>query len=123
MDGVSVVIPAFHAQATISRAVASALCQDPPPEEIIVVADDGANYAPVLARVGLDDRRLHNLYGLRDFDLHWLAVALAGLRRADQADAGKQEHAPTQRRDSEAPIRGNRRNPASPSRSKISASD
>lgn len=58
MDGVSVVIPAFHAQATISRAVASALRQKP--AEIIVVADDGADYAPLLARAGLDDERLRH---------------------------------------------------------------
>lgn len=58
MDGVSVVIPAFRAQATIARAVASALSQDP--TEIIVVSDDGADYAPVLAHAGMRDSRLRH---------------------------------------------------------------
>lgn len=58
MDGVSVVIPAFRAEDTIARAVASALRQDP--YEIIVVSDDGADYAPVLARAGLRDGRLRH---------------------------------------------------------------
>ena len=58
MDGVSVVIPAFRAQDTIVRAVTSALRQDP--AEIIVVSDDGADYAPTLARAGLRDGRLRH---------------------------------------------------------------
>ena len=56
MGGVSVVIPAFRAEATIARAVASALSQDP--AEIVVVSDDGADYAPVLARASLQDSRV-----------------------------------------------------------------
>jgi len=59
MDGVSVVIPAFRAEATIARAVASALSQDP--AEIVIVADDGADYAPVLAHAGLRDARLRHI--------------------------------------------------------------
>jgi succinoglycan biosynthesis protein ExoO len=58
MGGVSVVIPAFRAQTTIARAVASALSQDA--AEIIVVSDDGADYAPVLNHAGLRDGRLRH---------------------------------------------------------------
>lgn len=58
MGGVSVVIPAFQAQATIARAAASALSQGP--TEIIVVSDDGADYAPVLAHAGVRDPRLRH---------------------------------------------------------------
>lgn len=58
MDGVSVVIPAFRAGSTIARAVASALRQDP--AEVIMVSDDGTDYAPLLAREGLHDGRLHH---------------------------------------------------------------
>jgi glycosyltransferase involved in cell wall biosynthesis len=58
MDGVSVVIPAFRAEATIVRAVASALSQNP--AEIIVVSDDGVDYVPVLARAGLRDNCLRH---------------------------------------------------------------
>lgn len=59
MDGVSVVIPAFRAQATIARAVTSALSQDP--AEIVVVSDDGADYALVLGQAGLRDGRLRHV--------------------------------------------------------------
>ena len=58
MDGVSVVIPAFRAEATIARAVSSALSQES--AEIVVVSDDGADYAPVLARAGLKDSRVRH---------------------------------------------------------------
>lgn len=53
MSGVSVIIPAFRAEATIARAVASALAETP--FEILVIADDGADYAAVLAKGGLGD--------------------------------------------------------------------
>ncbi len=59
MGDVSVVIPAFHAQGTIARAVASALSQDP--AEIVVVSDDGADYAPALVDAGLRDGRLRHV--------------------------------------------------------------
>lgn len=56
MNGVSVIIPAFRATATIARAVASAL--SPETAEIIVVADDGGDYEAVLASAGLHDPRM-----------------------------------------------------------------
>lgn len=59
MGGVSVVIPAFRAQATIARATASALRQNP--AEIIVVSDDGTDYAPVLAGAGVRDGRVRQI--------------------------------------------------------------
>ncbi|MFN0042994.1 MAG: glycosyltransferase family 2 protein [Alphaproteobacteria bacterium] len=58
MSGVSVIIPAFRAEATIARAVASALAENP--FEILVIADDGADYAAVLARGGIGDDRVRH---------------------------------------------------------------
>ena len=58
MSGVSVIIPAFRAEATIARAVASALTENP--FEILVIADDGADYAAVLAKGGLGDGRVRH---------------------------------------------------------------
>lgn len=55
---VSIVVPACAAEPTIARAVASLLAQTWSDWEAIVVADDGADYAAVLARAGLADRRL-----------------------------------------------------------------
>lgn len=46
--GVSVIMPAFEAAATIREAVASVLAQDYAPLELIVVADDEADYRAVL---------------------------------------------------------------------------
>jgi glycosyltransferase involved in cell wall biosynthesis len=55
---VSVVIPAFRAQATIARAVASVLAQTWTDWETIVVSDDGADYAATLRAAGITDDRL-----------------------------------------------------------------
>ena len=55
---VSIIIPAFRAQATIARAVQSALAQTWRDIEIIVVADDNADYRVVLAGDGISDARL-----------------------------------------------------------------
>lgn len=55
---VSVIIPAFRAQATLARAVASALV--PECLEIVVVSDDGQDYAAPLARAGIRDPRLRH---------------------------------------------------------------
>ena len=56
--GVSVIIPAYRAEATIGRAVRSLLAQTWTAWEAIIVADDGADYRAVLAAEGLADQRL-----------------------------------------------------------------
>lgn len=58
---VSIIIPAFQAQATIERAVRSALAQSWHEIEVILVADDGADYRTVLAGIGISDERLRFL--------------------------------------------------------------
>jgi glycosyltransferase involved in cell wall biosynthesis len=58
---VSIVMPAFNAQATIARAVASALAQTWPHFEVIVVSDDGVDYEAVLGRAGVADPRIRHL--------------------------------------------------------------
>jgi glycosyltransferase involved in cell wall biosynthesis len=55
---ISVVIPAFRAQATIARAVCSVLIQTIADWEAIIVADDGVDYAGILHRVGIEDGRV-----------------------------------------------------------------
>jgi len=55
---VSIVIPAYRAQGTIARAVASLLAQTRTDWEGIVVSDDGTDYAPVLSAAGITDTRL-----------------------------------------------------------------
>lgn len=56
--GVSVIIPAYRAEATIGRAVRSLLAQTWNAWEAVVVADDGTDYRAVLASEGLTDSRL-----------------------------------------------------------------
>jgi succinoglycan biosynthesis protein ExoO len=55
---VSVIIPAYRAAATIGRAVRSLLAQSEEDWEAIIIADDGADYAALLADDGLSDARL-----------------------------------------------------------------
>jgi glycosyltransferase involved in cell wall biosynthesis len=55
---VSVIIPAYCAQATLSRTVRSALAQTHSDLEIIVVADDATDYAALLRTGGIADARL-----------------------------------------------------------------
>ena len=55
---VSVVMPAFAAEATIGRAVASLLAQTHGDWEAVIVADDGQDYAAILAGAGITDSRL-----------------------------------------------------------------
>jgi glycosyltransferase involved in cell wall biosynthesis len=55
---ISIVIPAYRAQATIARAVDSLLAQGFADWEAIVVSDDGSDYAPALHATGIDDERL-----------------------------------------------------------------
>lgn len=58
---VSIVMPAFRAQATIADAVQSVLAQTHTQWELIVVADDEADYRAILAARGLDDPRIRYL--------------------------------------------------------------
>jgi len=55
---VSVVIPAYRAQATIARAVASLVAQRWSDWEGVVVSDDGTDYAVTLRDAGMADERL-----------------------------------------------------------------
>ena len=56
--GVSVIIPAFRAQGTIARAVASLLAQSFRDWEAVVVSDDGVDYRALLEAAGIVDSRL-----------------------------------------------------------------
>jgi succinoglycan biosynthesis protein ExoO len=55
---ISVVIPAYGAQATIARAIRSVLEQTVEDWEAIIVADDDVDYAALLYRSGIEDPRL-----------------------------------------------------------------
>jgi len=55
---VSVVIPAYRAQATIARAVESVLAQSVSDWEGVVVSDDGTDYEATLRAAGVADERL-----------------------------------------------------------------
>jgi succinoglycan biosynthesis protein ExoO len=55
---VSIVVPAYRAEAFVLRAVESVLAQTLPDWELIVVADDNVDYARVLREGGIDDPRV-----------------------------------------------------------------
>jgi glycosyltransferase involved in cell wall biosynthesis len=55
---ISVVMPAFRAEATIAGAVESLRAQSVANWQLLIVADDGADYEAVLGRAGLSDSRL-----------------------------------------------------------------
>lgn len=55
---VSVMVPAFRAEATLARALASLLAQSWTDWEAVVVSDDLTDYAPLLRAAGLDDPRI-----------------------------------------------------------------
>lgn len=55
---VSVIIPAYRAQATLARAVRSALSQSWGDLEVIVVSDDQFDYDALLRTDGINDKRL-----------------------------------------------------------------
>ena len=57
-DYVSVVMPAYDCEKTITRAAASVLAQSHSRWELIIVADDARDYQAILARQGIDDNRL-----------------------------------------------------------------
>lgn len=58
---VSVVMPAYGAEATIARAVSSVLSQQGVEFELIIVADDETDYQAVLGAAGIADRRIRYL--------------------------------------------------------------
>ncbi|HUV32527.1 MAG TPA: glycosyltransferase family 2 protein [Devosiaceae bacterium] len=55
---VSVIMPAFRAEATIAASVASVLGQSVGDFELVIAADDWADYAGVLAAAGIADPRI-----------------------------------------------------------------
>lgn len=58
---ITVIIPAYRAEATIARAVASVLGQTDPDFELIVSSDDRVDYLAVLAGLGVTDPRLRQV--------------------------------------------------------------
>ncbi len=58
---VSIIMPAFRAQETICQSIISVLAQTHRDFEIIVVADDGADYESLIAGAGLADPRIRYL--------------------------------------------------------------
>ena len=58
---ISIITPAFRAQAFIGRAVKSVLAQDYPHWEMLIISDDGADYRSVLHNGGIEDPRLRFL--------------------------------------------------------------
>lgn len=55
---VSIITPAYKAEQTIKRAVASVLQQDFPDWELIIISDDSQNYAQILKEQNIVDKRL-----------------------------------------------------------------
>nr|WP_051332687.1 glycosyltransferase family 2 protein [Cucumibacter marinus] len=58
MPAFSIIMPAYRAETTISRAVRSVLSQSEPDWELIIISDDGADYATQLAKEDLNDPRI-----------------------------------------------------------------
>jgi glycosyltransferase involved in cell wall biosynthesis len=57
-EAISIVLPAFRAEATIAGAVESVLAQSVADWQVLIVADDGTDYETVLGRAGIRDSRL-----------------------------------------------------------------
>lgn len=60
-QSVGIVMPAYHAEATISAAVGSLLAQGFQDWRLFVISDDGADYEAVLSKAGLRDSRFRFL--------------------------------------------------------------
>ncbi|MDJ1184209.1 glycosyltransferase [Roseofilum casamattae] len=58
---VSTIVPAYHAEDTIVRAISSLLQQTYPHWEAAIAADDGIDYLSLLADAGIRDRRLKQI--------------------------------------------------------------
>ncbi|TAL81414.1 MAG: glycosyltransferase family 2 protein [Beijerinckiaceae bacterium] len=54
----SILMPAFNADESIAKAVASVIAQSMQEWELIVIADDEADYASILKKYGLGDKRI-----------------------------------------------------------------
>lgn len=60
LDLISIIMPAYKAEQVIARAVRSVLAQDDAGMfELVIAADDGVDYAGVLAQSGIDRRIRH----------------------------------------------------------------
>ncbi len=57
---VSVIIPCYHAETTLVRALRSLLCQTLADWEALVVSDDGKDYVAFLAEAGIRDPRIRH---------------------------------------------------------------
>ena len=58
---VAVITPAYRAEATIVPTVRSVLAQSYPHWELVIIADDDADYATFLVQHGITDRRIKHL--------------------------------------------------------------
>ncbi len=58
---VSIIMPACNAAATIAAAAASVVAQSHPEWELLIVSDDGCDYARVLGEAGISDARIRFL--------------------------------------------------------------
>ena len=61
MPAISIIMPAYRAESMISRTVASLIAQSFPDWELLLVADDGADYGRILAGSGIADGRIRLL--------------------------------------------------------------
>lgn len=61
MAEISIVMPAYRAEGTIVLSVASVLLQSYQDWELLIVADDNADYEQVLGRAGIYDSRIRHL--------------------------------------------------------------
>lgn len=61
MDLISIIVPAYKAEQVIVRAVRSVLAQDDGALELVIAADDGVDYAGVLAQADIDDQRIRHV--------------------------------------------------------------
>ncbi|HVW91491.1 MAG TPA: glycosyltransferase [Devosia sp.] len=61
MPAISIIMPAYRAEAMIARTVRSLIAQTFPDWELLLVADDGADYGRVLASEGIADPRIRLL--------------------------------------------------------------
>lgn len=78
---ISVLMPAYKAEATIMRAAKSVLDQDWPNIELVIASDDGEDYIAVLANHGLSDDRIRQVHtggtGTGDWNARNSALAAA----------------------------------------------
>jgi succinoglycan biosynthesis protein ExoO len=56
---ITIIMPAFRAASTLAKSVASLIAQTDPAWLLVLISDDGADYADLLARAGIVDQRIH----------------------------------------------------------------